>query len=223
MEAPPRELHLFFAAENSRAVILYRAKSDLHRLIAWDTKKDIFEPGQWLKARVYASESALSPDGKHFLYSALDGRWAGPTSGCYVAVSKPPHFTAIEFFPVMDTYGVGGFFINNQKISLRCFATESGVSTLSSGLQLDRSSKHWEHLRTADDWEVTPTKEIGRLRLMTAARNGQDPELAAGYHCEGAKLFRKTASGNHLLKDFGDMGFEAIKAPYQGVQRRETL
>ncbi len=52
MGKPRRELHLFFAAENFSAVILYRASGSLHRLVSWDANGHKIVPGQWVKTRV---------------------------------------------------------------------------------------------------------------------------------------------------------------------------
>ncbi len=62
--APTLRLHLFFATQNDRAVILRQGPSKLFRMILWHRDTDRFEDGQWLKHKVYPDRCALSPDGQ---------------------------------------------------------------------------------------------------------------------------------------------------------------
>lgn len=215
-EKPRQELHLFFASQNTRAVILYRATNSLYRLIGWDTNSDRFEPGQWLKPRVFEHDCALSPDGRHFLYAAMQKG----TSDAFMAISKPPYFTAVAYFPNMDSYSVNGFFIDNTTLSFSRAATGGAEITLSCGLHIDRDEKYWQHLRTAPKRKNIPDEEIARIRAIIDERRGQLAALIDDYHCDGAKLLRKTSGKDNLLQDFSDMQFEAIRAPYDGVQTR---
>ena len=105
---PVIRLHLFFARNCDRAVILRQGPSKVFRMILWDRRNDVFEDGQWLKHKVYVERCDLSPDGKHFIYFALDGRWGTMAKGSYTAISKPPFFTALALFPEGDTWGGGG-------------------------------------------------------------------------------------------------------------------
>ena len=196
MQGPRRELHLFFATENSRAVVLYRAKNGLFRLITWETKEDSFEPGQWLKSTIDVSKCALSPDGRHFSFFAL----SKDAKDWYQAISKPPFFTAVELFSGLTPIGCGAHFLNRDTISLRSASSKTARAKLPCGLMLE--------LRPSE----TP--------LVCAHSKGQIADAFERYHSDGAKLYRKTASGNTLIKDFGNMQFESIKAPYEGVQRR---
>ncbi|MGB3409395.1 MAG: hypothetical protein WBA67_18075, partial [Jannaschia sp.] len=86
-------LTLFFAIETDRAVILRRGPARHTRMILWHRDTDQFEDGQWITKKVYADRGDLSPDGRHFLYFALDGQWAGLARGAYTAVSRPPYWT----------------------------------------------------------------------------------------------------------------------------------
>jgi hypothetical protein len=111
---PTLRLHLFFAAENDRAVILRQGPSRLFRMILWHRDTDRFEDGQWLKHKVYVERCDLSPDGRHFLFFALDGKWGGAAGGSYTAISRPPFFTARVLHPQGDTWGGGGAFLSND-------------------------------------------------------------------------------------------------------------
>jgi len=88
MKEPRRELHLFFATENSTAVILYRAKSQLFRLISWKSRSNEFKLGQWIKAQVHPPGCALSPDGRHFLSLITNGMWDSASQADLTAISR---------------------------------------------------------------------------------------------------------------------------------------
>lgn len=212
-QEPRRELHLFFASENSSAVILFRTRNSLYRLIGWDTETDKFDPGQWIKSRIFEDECALSPDGKHFLYSGMQKN----SSDVFAAISTPPYFTAVAFFSESVKHDLCGFFVDNATVAFRNTNFGSDGETLACGLNIDHSRDYWRHLRTPSEWEKTQNDEIERIKLMSDRRIGQPADMIDRYRCDGAKLYRKMASGDQLLKDFSDMEFEAIKAPYQGV------
>ena len=59
------------ARDVAKAVIIRRGPSAWHHLIAWDTKRDVFEHGAWFRGRIYPERCDLSPDGELFLYFAL--------------------------------------------------------------------------------------------------------------------------------------------------------
>ena len=111
---PVIRLHLFFARDNDRAVILRQGPSRTFRMILWYRDGDIFEDGQWLKHKVYAERCDLSPDGRHFIFFALNGDWGGRAQGAYTAISRPPWFTALALFPQGDTWAGGGVFLDNS-------------------------------------------------------------------------------------------------------------
>lgn len=219
MDEPKRELHLFFARNNLDAVILYRARKTLYRLIGWQTQRDEFTFGQWIKSRVYEGACALSPDGKHFMFSSTQKG----TSDYYMAISKPPYFTAIEFATGLDSYSCGGFFLDDQTVSFLHTADDGRVNVLKSGFRLDRSKAHWPSLRSWSERKEMPNDEWERLLLKHRERCRFSTENPAVYRCEGARLFRITDQGAQLLKDFSDMKFETIKAPYQGVPRGDHI
>lgn len=59
---------VLFAAAAERAVILRRGPRNHYCLIAWDTRTDTFEVGQWMKGNVRPTD--LSPSGDKLLYFA---------------------------------------------------------------------------------------------------------------------------------------------------------
>jgi hypothetical protein len=113
----PARLHVVLAREAPRAVIVRRGPSRWVRIILWHTDTDQFEGGQWLRGRIYGERCALSPDGALFLYFAMQQHKSrGGYLGTWTAISKPPYLTALALWPVGDTWGGGGLFIDDQTI-----------------------------------------------------------------------------------------------------------
>ncbi|QAX28558.1 hypothetical protein [Leisingera sp. NJS204] len=218
MDKPHRELHLFFAAENSTAVILYRASSSLHRLISWDTNGDKIVPGQWVKTRVYGFDCALSPDGEYFIYSAMQKG----TPHLFSAVSRPPYFTALEFFPELTAYDTGGYFLDKRVVTFKHIVDDRDEILLESGLVLNRQFQNWAHAYRPRGIGLTGYEREELARTIEVKR-GKIPELLQQYECEGGKLFRKTAGGLELLLDCTLMEFEAIQAPFSGCARMSNF
>jgi hypothetical protein len=94
--------------------VLRRGPSAWFRLSLWHTDDDALEHGQWMSGRVYERRSDLAPDGSLFVYFVR--RAGGPLASnpeaadSWVAVSRPPHFTALALWFVGGTYWLGGFF-----------------------------------------------------------------------------------------------------------------
>ena len=114
-------LALIFAASEPVAVILRRGPAAWVEMIKWNTRKDVFEDGQWLRGRIYEERCGLSPDGTLLVYFALKHGRVDEASGyrqTFTAVSKPPFLTALAMWPQGDTWGGGGGFIDNRTLRL---------------------------------------------------------------------------------------------------------
>lgn len=223
--APLIRLHLFFATQNSRAVILRQGPSAQFRMILWDRATDQFEDGQWLKSRVYVDRCDLSPDGTHFLYFAMDAKWAAETRGTFTAITIPPYWTALALFPLGDTWAGGGAFLDNEHYLAdgdadiigraghltRVFQGEpskdcrTGIR-LKNGVRapLDRTATR---RILADPLPTKPWEWRARLADV-------DPTALDRYDTQGGKLYRRHGMELELIRDFTDMEFERIRAPY---------
>ena len=111
---PPR-LHVLLARNANYAVILRRGPSKTTCAIGWDRRKDTFTVGQWVRARIYERRSDLSPDGKHLIYFAMNGRWTSKTGGSWTAVSRAPYLKAITLLGKGDCWHGGGLFRNDRR------------------------------------------------------------------------------------------------------------
>jgi hypothetical protein len=112
--ARPCRLFVFLARDAPLGLVLRRGPSDWFRLSLWRTDTDALEHGQWLSGRVYERRSDLAPDGS--LFVAFVRRSGGPlrsdpeAADSWVAISRPPYFTALALWFVGGTYWLGGCF-----------------------------------------------------------------------------------------------------------------
>jgi hypothetical protein len=112
--AHPCRLFVFLARDAPLGLVLRRGPSDWFRLSLWHTDTDLLDHGQWMKGRVYERRSDLAPDGSLFVYFVR--RSGGPppanpeAADSWVAISRPPYFTALALWFVGGTYWLGGFF-----------------------------------------------------------------------------------------------------------------
>ena len=115
----PCRLVVFLAREAPIGVVLRRGPSAWARLSLWHTDTDRFEHGQWLGARVYERRSDLSPDGALFVaFVRKSGGTRRPEqrADSWVAISRPPWFTALALWFVGGTYYAGSFFTGRQAL-----------------------------------------------------------------------------------------------------------
>ncbi len=108
MSTPPAPARVFgfVATEADVCVLLRRGPSRRVLMVRWDLATDEFEIGQWLKLAVFPERCDLSPDGLLFATNALDYRPNDPV-GPYVAVSRPPFFTALALWRVFGAHTAG--------------------------------------------------------------------------------------------------------------------
>ncbi|SDO16929.1 hypothetical protein SAMN05720382_11635 [Polaromonas sp. JS666] len=91
-------------------MIIRRGPTRYTSVIGWDRKSDKFQVGQWLYGRIYERRSDLSPDGKHMIYFAMNGRWSSSVKGSWTAISRAPYLKAVSIFAKGDCWHGGGLF-----------------------------------------------------------------------------------------------------------------
>lgn len=106
----PARLHVLLARDSKAAVVIRRGPTRHTAVIGWDRKTDKFKLGQWLYGRIYERRADLSPDGKHLIYFAMNGRWDSSVKGSWSAISRAPYLKAISLFPKGDCWHGGGLF-----------------------------------------------------------------------------------------------------------------
>lgn len=109
-------IYAILAREANLGVVFRRGPSKQVMLAKWFTDTDIFECGQWLKARVYERQCDLSPDGELLIYPGSNQRKIGYLAN-YTAISKPPYFTALALWNDLLPGG-GGLFETRDRVLL---------------------------------------------------------------------------------------------------------
>jgi hypothetical protein len=111
----PARLHVLLAADAPVGVVFRRGPANAVCSIIWDRKKDKFETGQWLRARIYERRADISPDGRHLIYFAMNGRWTSETRGSWTAISRAPWLKATVLLGKGDCWQGGGLFTSNSR------------------------------------------------------------------------------------------------------------
>jgi hypothetical protein len=106
----PARVHPILARNANTAVIIRRGPSKSVCTMLWDRRNDTFKLGQWLRGRIYERRCDLSPDGRHFIYFAMNGKWSGPMKGSWTAISRAPYLKALALWPWGDCWNGGGLF-----------------------------------------------------------------------------------------------------------------
>ncbi len=110
---PPR-LHVLIASQAPLGIVIRRGPSKQYCTLLWDRKTDTFTLGQWLKGRIYEHRCDLSPNGKYFLYFAMNARRSHKGPMCWTAISRTPFLRAIALYGDDETWFGGGAFLTNK-------------------------------------------------------------------------------------------------------------
>jgi hypothetical protein len=122
VEKFPARVHIILARKADYGVIIRRGPSKSVCIIGWDRRKDQFEIGQWMRGRIYERRCDLSPDGKHFIYFAMNGNWSSEVKGSWTAISRAPYLKAIGLWANGSGWNGGGLFMNDSSFWLNSFA-----------------------------------------------------------------------------------------------------
>jgi hypothetical protein len=107
-------LHVLLAREAPLGLVIRRGPSKHVCTIGWERRRDEFQLGQWLRGRIYERRSDLSPDGKHLIYFAMNGKWSSEARGSWTAVSRVPYLKALALSPKGDCWHGGGLFTGRR-------------------------------------------------------------------------------------------------------------
>lgn len=192
-------LHLFHAASAPRTVILRRGPRRLHQLILWLRDQDRFEDGQRIKADVAPDRCALSSDGRHFIAPVLVGGHASRPIRLYTTRSRPPIFTAVSLFLANATRDGRGAFHGAAHCEIHALQPTEDIFADETGLTWVFPTKAGYVLRDHRPFDPTPPVPAADL-----------PDMLA----EGGRLFRLAGDTRHLIRDFSNMAFVPVVAPY---------
>lgn len=109
MQTAPR-IYCIPATEAPVVAVLRRGPTNWSHVGHWDLAKGWYEPGGWLRGRLFPRRSDISPDGRLLCYFAHkpSARWEHGEA--YVAISKLPWLTALHAFGTCGTWTRGYYF-----------------------------------------------------------------------------------------------------------------
>ncbi len=115
---PPR-IYAMVATRAPVAVVFWHGPGGWWHLGRWDLTSGDYEPGAWLRGRLYPRRGDLSPDGS-FLYSFATkglkpGFLTGAGFGAYHAVSKVPWLFALAAWYEGSTWTRGFHFVEGPE------------------------------------------------------------------------------------------------------------
>lgn len=192
----PARLHVLTARDAKVGLVIRRGPSKSVCTVLWDRKRDKFELGQWMRGRIYERRCDLSPDGKHFIYFAMNGRWQSETKGSWTAISRVPYLKAVNLFAKGDCWHGGGMFLSDREFWLN---DGYGHSELKKSSQLRRNPNG-----QPKDYFGGECLTIYYNRLQRDGWKMSDEEY------QGAMLFEKNLPKGWLLRK---LAFSEIGAP----------
>jgi hypothetical protein len=98
------------ATHASIVAVFRRGPTNWSHVGRWDLEHLRYEPGAWLRGRLFPRRSDLSPDGKYLCYFAHKPTATWQLGDAYVAVSKLPWLTALHAFATCGTWTRGYYF-----------------------------------------------------------------------------------------------------------------
>ncbi len=110
----PARVHVLLARDTATAVVIRRGPTRHTAVIGWNRITDEFTVGQWLYGRIYERRCDLSPDGRHLIYFAMNGRWQSAVGGSWTAISRAPYLRALTLYAKGDCWQGGGLFQTNR-------------------------------------------------------------------------------------------------------------
>jgi hypothetical protein len=112
----PCRLFCRLARQAAVGLIVRRGPSTWVQLSLWHTDTDEIEYGQWFHGRLLEDRCDLSPDGSLFIYFA--SKYGRSQFDTWTAISRPPYFTALALWPLGDSWGGGGLFVDGKAVLL---------------------------------------------------------------------------------------------------------
>jgi len=110
MTVPSPRIYCVPATAAPVVAVFRRGPTNWSHVGRWDLEKRRYEPGAWLRGRVFPRRSDLSPDGRWLCYFAHKPTARWDIGDAYVAVSKLPWLTALHAFPTCGTWTRGYYF-----------------------------------------------------------------------------------------------------------------
>ena len=110
---PPR-IYCIPATHAPVVAVFRRGPTNWSHVGRWDLAKKRYEPGAWLRGRIFPRRSDLSPDGHFLCYFAHKPSATWEHGEAYVALSKLPWLSALYAFKTCGTWTRGYYFTQDQ-------------------------------------------------------------------------------------------------------------
>ncbi|MGB8700207.1 MAG: hypothetical protein WCD18_12385 [Thermosynechococcaceae cyanobacterium] len=110
MSPTPPRIYCLPATEAPMVAVFRRGPSQWAHVGRWDLAQNQYEPGGWLRGRIFPRRSDISPDGRWLCYFAHNPKARWEHGETYIAVSKLPWLTALYAFATFGTWTRGYYF-----------------------------------------------------------------------------------------------------------------
>ena len=187
--AVPARLHVLLARDAATAVVIRRGPSRHVAVIGWDRASDCFSVGQWLYGRIYERRCDLSPDGKHLLYFAMNGRWHTRVKGSWTAISRAPYLKALTLLAKGDCWNGGGLFLSAREYWLNGGDCHELLEDQSS---LRRSNEY--------HWRESYGGECPGVYYIRLQREGWELKNRYGAQGDSVTVFEKRVGDRWVLR-----------------------
>lgn len=113
-EGVPPRIYCIPALKAPIVAVFLRGPTNRSHVGRWDLAERRYEPGAWLRGRIFPRRSDLSPDGRFLCYFAHKPSATWEHGEAYVALSKLPWLTALQAFRTCGTWTRGYSFTENE-------------------------------------------------------------------------------------------------------------
>lgn len=113
-QVPPR-IYCIPATKAPLVAVFRRGPTNWSHVGRWNLGERRYEPGAWLRGRIFPRRSDLSPDGRFLCYFAHKPGATWEHGDAYVAVSKLPWLTALHAFRTCGTWTRGYYFTEDER------------------------------------------------------------------------------------------------------------
>ena len=113
-ESIPPRIYCIPATSAPVVAVFRRGPTEWSHVGRWDLANGRYEPGAWMRGRIFPRRSDLSPDGRFLCYFAHKPSATWEHGEAYVALSKLPWLTALYAFRTCGTWTRGYYFTERQ-------------------------------------------------------------------------------------------------------------
>lgn len=127
---PPR-IYCIPATKAPIVAVFRRGPADWSHVGCWDLCKQKYEPGAWLRGRIFPRRCDLSPDGRFLCYFVHKPAANWEHGDAYVAISRLPWLSALHAFGTCGTWSRGYYFTEDGS----CDSSEDSRLPIPCGLR----------------------------------------------------------------------------------------